>query len=192
MKLENIATLSVGQILTRVATDENSEIQYKVLQPKAIGNNVIKDEDLTDVRFAKDVEREKFTREGDIVMKLSTPYDAVVIDENHVDLVIPSFCAVIRTEEGINPYYVCALINSSYIKEQLKARMAGTVRPMMKISDLRTVKMPKVSNDKMKSIGDEYQLSLKKLDLLTRIINSEKEIMDNKLLSTVLEDESND
>ena len=192
MKLENIATLSVGQILTRVATDENSEIQYKVLQPKAIGNNVIKDEDLTDVRFAKDVEREKFTREGDIVMKLSTPYDAVVIDENHVDLVIPSFCAVIRTEEGINPYYVCALINSSYIKEQLKARMAGTVRPMMKISDLRTVKMPKVSNDKMKSIGDEYQLSLKKLDLLTRIINSEKEIMDNKLLATVLEDESNE
>ena len=192
MKLESIATLSVGQILTRVATDENSEIQYKVLQPKAIGNNVIKDEDLTDIRFAKDVEREKFTREGDIVMKLSTPYDAVVIDENHVDLVIPSFCAVIRTEEGINPYYICALINSSYIKDQIKARIAGTVRPMMKISDLRTVNIPKVSNDKMNAIGEEYQLSLKKLDLLTKIINSEKEIMDNKLLATVLEDESND
>ena len=192
MKLENIATLSVGQILTRVATDENSEIQYKVLQPKAIGNNVIKDEDLTDVRFAKDVEKDKFTREGDIVMKLSTPYDAVVIDENHVGLVIPSFCAVLRTEEEINPYFICALINSSYIKDQIKARIAGTVRPMMKISDLRTVKIPKVSKDKMKAIGEEYQLSLKKLDLLTKIINSEKEIMDNKLLATVLEDESNE
>lgn len=192
MKLENIASLSVGQILTRVATDENSEIQYKVLQPKAIGNGVIKDDFLNDVGFVKEVEREKFTKEGDVVIKLSTPYEAVVIDENHVDLVIPSFCAVIRTEEGINPYYICALVNSSYIKDQIKARIAGTVRPMVKISDLRTVEIPEISKEKMNSLGEEYKLSLKKLDLLSQIINAEKEIMDNKLLALVLEGGKNE
>ena len=139
MKLESVASLSVGQILTRVATDENSEIQYRVLQPKAIGNGAIKDDDLNIVGFVKEVDSEKFTRKGDVVIKLSTPYEAVVIDENHVGLVIPSFCAAIRVEKDINPYYICALINSSYIKEQIKSRIAGTIRPMVKISDLRTV-----------------------------------------------------
>lgn len=191
MKLEDIATLSVGQILTRVVTDENSEIQYKVLHPKAIGNGVIKDDDLNIMGFVKEVDREKFTRTGDVVIKLSTPYEAVVIDENHADLVIPSFCAVIRTDEDINPYYLCALVNSSYIKDQIKARIAGVVRPMVKISDLRTVEIPEVSKDRMSALGNEYELSLKKLDLLSQIMSTEKEIMDNKLLEIITEDNKN-
>lgn len=192
MKLENIASLSVGQILTRVATDENSEIQFKVLHPKAIENGAINDDDLTDVRFSKEVDREKFTREGDVVIKLTTPYEAVVIDENHVDLVIPSFCAVIRAQGDINPYFLCALINSPYVKEQIKSKIAGTIRPMVKISDLRLVEIPEMSEEKMNALGEEYRLSLKKLDLLSRIMNTEKEIMDNKLLALVLEESKNE
>ena len=188
MKLENVAAISVGQILTRVATDEDSEIQYKVLQPKAIGNGVIKDDYLNESGFVKEVEPEKFTEEGDVIIKLSTPYEAVVIDEEHVGLIIPSFCAAIRPQPDINPYYLCALINSSYIKDQLKSKIAGTVRPMVKISDLRIVKIPDISDEKMNRLGEEYRLSLKKLDLLSQIISTEKEIMDNKLLALVLED----
>lgn len=187
MKLENIATLSVGQILTRV-TDADSDIQYKVLQPKAIDNGVIDDEQLDIVNVSKEIDSDKFTKQGDVVIKLSTPYEAAVIDEKHVGLLIPSFCAVIRAPKGVNPYYICALINSSYIKDQIKSKIAGTIRPMVKISDLRTVDIPELPQEKMSAIGEEYELSLKKLDLLSQIINTEKEIMDNKLLAIVLEE----
>lgn len=191
MKLEDIATLSVGQILTRV-TDDGSEIIYKVLQPKAIDNGVINDEQLDTVNVSKEIDADKFTKKGDVVIKLSTPYEAAVIDEKHVGLLIPSFCAVLRTQKDINPYFICALINSSYIKEQIKSKIAGTVRPMVKISDLRTVEIPEITSDKMSALGKEYELSLNKLDLLIKIISTEKEIMDNKLLAMVLEEDKNE
>ena len=186
MRLESVATISVGQILTRVL-DWKSETKVKVLQPKAIGNGVIDDDCIEEIPVSKEIDQDKLTRVGDVVIKLSTPYEAVVIDEQHNNLVIPSFCAVLRTNAALNSYYICALLNSTYIKEQIKAKIAGTIRPMVKINDLRNVEIPDVSKDKMESIGKEYELSLKKLDLLSRIINTEKEIMENRLLEIVLE-----
>lgn len=187
MKFEDIATISVGQILTRIGS-EDSEIHYTVLHPRAINNGSIIDEQLDEINSSKELDGEKLTRVGDVVIKLSTPYEAVVIDENHKDLLIPSFCAVFRCKEDINPYYICALINSSFIKEKIKSKIAGTVRPMVRISDIRIIDFPDVSTEQMNAIGKEYELSLEKRSLLSKMLKVESEIMDNKLLKVIVEE----
>lgn len=51
---------------------------------------------------------------NDIIIKLSTPYEACVIDDN-VGLVIPSFCAILRIKKKtkyikrLNCYYIYRL-----------------------------------------------------------------------------------
>ena len=188
MKLEDIATISVGQILTRV-TDPNSELNYKVLQPRAISEGIIRDEFIDEVFVSKTMDDDKLTKAGDVVIKLSTPYEAAVVDEAHAGLLIPSFCAVIRGRTKVYPDYLCALLNSSYIKGQIMRKIAGTVRAMVKISDLRMVDVPDVSESTMESIGNEYRLSMRKMELLSQMIQVEKEIMDSNVLRVLKEAE---
>ena len=194
MKFSDIATITVGQILTRVelSKKETSELRYTVLHPKAISNGAIIDESLEEIISSKKIGEDKITKSGDVVIKLSTPYEAVVIDENHADLLIPSFCAVFRSSTDINPYYLCALINSSYIRDKISSKIAGTIRPMVRISDLRSIEIPEVSVEQMELIGQEYELSLKKRDLLQKMLRTEIDIMDNKLLKVIMEVDENE
>ena len=52
---------------------------------------------------------------NDIIIKLSTPYEACVIDDDNVGLVIPSFCAILRIKKKtkyikrLNCYYIYRL-----------------------------------------------------------------------------------
>ena len=83
MVLENVADVIAGQIMTRVSADnkENAEVVdiVKVLVPKSISDGVIVKEDLGEANIIKKIDEDKFTKEGDVVIKLSTPYDAAYV-----------------------------------------------------------------------------------------------------------------
>lgn len=72
MRLEEIASVTVGQIMTRVAADRDSGDSVadtvKVLVPKAISSGVIIKEDLGDAELTKVIDEEKFTQAGDVVI----------------------------------------------------------------------------------------------------------------------------
>ena len=91
MILENIADVIAGQIMTRVTEDNNDGEAVQVLAPKAISNGIIIKEDLGKAVLSKDVDENKYTKEGDVVIKLSTPYDAAYVTSKDIGLVIPSF-----------------------------------------------------------------------------------------------------
>ena len=190
MRLDELADIVVGQIMTRVITapGEAGTVQRQ-LAPKAIAKGVVIDSNISEVVVAKKVVGEKVTKEGDVIMKLSTPYEAAYITKKHEGLVIPSFCAAIRSKGSVDPGFLCAVINSEYFTEQIKFKTAGTVLPMVKISDLRSIEIPVVSDEKMKAIGTEYMISCQKLVLLDQMIKNEQKIMNNRVLKGLLEDE---
>ena len=119
MRLENIASVTVGQIMTRVTADRDSGDNVvdtvKVLVPKAISSGVIVKEDLGDAELTKVIDEDKFTQAGDVVIKLSTPYDAAYVTEEYAGIAIPSFCAAIRItdENEMDATYLSAFLNSS-------------------------------------------------------------------------------
>ena len=80
MKLEEVAKITVGQIMTRVSAENRNEDDaigiVKVLAPKAISDGIIVKENLGELQICKMIDEKKFTKEGDVVVKLSTPYDA--------------------------------------------------------------------------------------------------------------------
>ena len=194
MRLEDIANVIAGQIMTRV-TDENNEGEsVQVLVPKAIADGIVVKEDLGKAVLSKAVDEDKYTREGDVVIKLSTPYDAAYVTAEDAGLVIPSFCATIRiTKENLmDAKYLSAFLNTSYVRNQLTAKVVGSARPMIKITDVRALEIPKVSMQDMRDIGEAYMLSGKKKATLLEMVATEGTLMENIVLASIKEGMSNE
>lgn len=189
VKLGEIASVIAGQILTRVTDKSYDGEAVPVLAPKAIVSGTINGDDLGEVILTKKLDGDKYTREGDVVIKLSTPYDSAYVEKDMEGLVIPSFCAVIRInkEELADARYLSAFLNTSWVREQLVAKVVGATRPMLKISDIRELVIPKVPIEDMKDIGKAYALSGKKRLLLNKMILAEEKLMDSIVQESIRE-----
>lgn len=193
-KLGDIANVTVGQILTRVKNKNNEEKTVHVLSPKAIVSGVINREDIGEAVVTKDIDEKKYTKEGDVVIKLSTPYDAAYVTEEMAGLVIPSFCAVVRAKEDapVDTKYLSAFLNSSYVREQLVSKVVGSARPMLKISDINRLEIPEVTEQDMRDIGEAYILSGKKKLILNKMVRAEEKLMESIVLASIKGAERNE
>lgn len=198
MVLENIASVTAGQIMTRVTADTEAGEQVvknvKVLAPKAIVSGVIVKDDLGDAELSKQIDEEKYTHEGDVVIKLSTPYDAAYVDKDNAGIAIPSFCAVIRItdDDKMDARYLTAFLNSSYARDELTAKVVGSARPMIKITDIRALEVPELNMKDMKDIGKAFVLSGLKKATLQEMIDNETKLMENVVLASIKEGMSNE
>ena len=189
MTLENIASVTAGQIMTRVTADKDAGNQVvenvKVLVPKAIVSGVIVKEDLGNAELGKQIDEEKYTHEGDVVIKLSTPYDAAYVNKENAGIVIPSFCAAIRITDTdkMDARYLTAFLNSSYVRDELTAKVVGSARPMIKITDIRALEVPELMQD----IGKAFVLSGLKKATLQEMIDNETKLMENVVLASIRE-----
>ena len=193
MTLENIASVTAGQIMTRVTADKDAGEQVvesvKVLVPKAIVSGVIVKEDLGDAELGKQIDEEKYTQEGDVVIKLSTPYDAAYVNEENAGIAIPSFCAAIRITDNdkMDAMYLTAFLNSSYVRDELTAKVVGSARPMIKITDIRALEVPELNMKDMQDIGKAFVLSGLKKATLQEMIDNETKLMENVVLASIKE-----
>lgn len=193
MTLENIASVTAGQIMTRVTADKDAGEQVvesvKVLVPKAIVSGVIVKEDLGNAELGKKIDEEKYTQEGDVVIKLSTPYDAAYVGEENAGIAIPSFCAAIRIidDDKMDARYLTAFLNSSYVRDELTAKVVGSTRPMIKITDIRALEVPELNMKDMKDIGKAFVLSGLKKATLQEMIDNETKLMENVVLASIKE-----
>lgn len=189
VKIKNIADVIAGQIMPRVLVQKGEE-QFaravtKVLAPGAIsGGNILRDH-ITDAYLKKDRDEKKCTREKDVVIKLSTPYEAAYIDSGNTGLLLPSFCAAIRVKAEYDPVFLCAVLNTTYVREELINLVAGTYRPMMRLSDFRELEVPLIDEKDMRQLGEIYLLSLRKRLLLKKSEKLEAELMDGIILETI-------
>ncbi|MEE3462479.1 MAG: hypothetical protein VZR00_11495, partial [Lachnospiraceae bacterium] len=113
-----------GQITSRIEADEKKSDpvlgSIKVIPPKAIKNGRIAHEELYDIDYKTEFDEKKLTKAGDIVLKLSSPYDAAYITEDDEGLLITSFCIIIRVKgKEMDPQYLTAFFNSNVYKNQV-------------------------------------------------------------------------
>lgn len=188
MRLEEVSEIIVGQIMTRVTANSDDDGKtIRVLSPKAISNGIINMDDVGTAVITKEIDKDKYTREGDVVIKLSTPYDAAYITGKTVELAIPSFCAIIRLlDNKMDAKYLCAFLNSIYVRDQLTAKVSGGVKPMVKVTDIRSLELPNVSKTDMKDIGEAFMLSGKKKEALLEMICTEDQIMNTIVMNSII------
>ena len=103
--------------------------QYRLLNLKAINNKgFIEDFLLDDFETIEEIKPVYITQLRDIVVRLTFPFTAVLIDEMHTGLIIPSHFVVIRTDtKKIIPEYLFWLLNTEKVRQQLQQNVNSTM-----------------------------------------------------------------
>lgn len=178
VKIEEVAEIFSGQIMSRItsAGDKESDTvhPFRVIVPKAItSDGLILENEIPTEQVKVMPDERRITKVGDIVIKLSTPFDSATITEQFAGCLVPSFCAIIRHGEKIDNDYLQAFLNSRFCKEQLKAKVAGAVMTILSIGKISDVNIPLPSLEQQKEIGANYRIVQKKIAIVKQIIDLE-------------------
>ena len=194
MKYSTLDDLKVdiiaGQIMSRViATDtDESPVSYKVLVPKAItSSGYIDTSELVTERFKSEADPKRITEIGDIVIKLTAPFDCAIVTEESAGCFIPSFCAIIKDPGQLRMPYLYAFLASKDCKEQLKSKVTGAITSILSVGKLREVEAPKPDDYVQEQIGRNYLVAQIKKRTMRRII--ELEDLKNDVLFQELKNE---
>lgn len=167
-----------GQIMSRVTAnpekgDEVIETR-KVLVPKCIhSDGTISAKDIPEENLKVHADSKKLTQSGDIVMKLSTPYDAGLVTAETEGAIVPSFCAILKLDKSVNQDYLLAFLNSSTCKDQLRMQVSGSVMTVLSVGKIGSVDVPIPSSSEQHAIGSRFVETANRLAILQKIAELE-------------------
>lgn len=185
MKLKELANVRSGLILARKQSKIPSNYRYPLLNLKCIHpDGYILKEQLEVFHAVEYLNLEYVTHQGDIVVRLSTPYTAVLIDGATEGLVIPSSFAIIRADSRkILPDYLQWLLNTQRVKQHIFESATGNMLAAVKPSYFADFELKLIPMENQQTIARLHSLAQKETQLLHRLAD-EKE----KYYNSVIED----
>ena len=181
MKLKDVAEEIITGVLTRRIVydgDTDSSLQEgKILVPKSISDGLIDHTLLQTTRLGKRVKEKFYTRKGDVIMKLSTPYDSCVIEKKEDEgLIVPSFSVIIRgIRTPYDPYFIMAFLSSRRAWSQIERSRSGRALSIISNESVSELELPSFSETEMKDISTRFRRYLEFRRLSAEIIGLEKE-----------------
>lgn len=168
-----------GQIMSRLtlgaASGKEVVAVRKVVVPKCIhADGSIDPDEMPEEQLRADADPKRLTEGGDIVMKLSTPYDAAMIGEENAGCVVPSFCVTIKGAGELIPEYLLAFLNSSACKSQIKVLVAGAAMAMLSVGKVKSIRIPVPDLQIQHAIGDTFMETQHRLYILDQITRLEQ------------------
>lgn len=182
MKLKDIADCIITGVLTRRVVydgeDNDSSLKEgKILVPKAIDDGLIDHSLLQRVKLDKEVKDKFYTKKGDVIMKLSTPYDSCFIDrEEDEGLIVPSFSLIIRgLKSDYDPYFIMAFLSSKYAWNQIERLRSGRSITILSNESVAELDIPEFKKLERERISERYKNYLEFKRMSSEIIELEKE-----------------
>ena len=136
IKLGEVAAVRSGLVLGRKQTKQETEFKYKLLNLRSIKENgEIDMNQLESIHMIEELKSVYLTQLGDLVVRLTSPYVAVLIDESTEGLVIPSSFAVIRTNDAaVLPEYLFWLLNTQKVQQRIHDNTTNSIYAAVKPS----------------------------------------------------------
>lgn len=189
-KLGENTEIQTGLVLSRKQAEKTSQVikVYKQLNLKAIKNEGCIDMDLLEEFRANEIlSKDYITQAGDIIVRLTTPYTAVLIDENCTGIVVPSHFIIIRTKKGqILPEYLFWFLNTDKVKMEIAKNKASTTIGAVKPAVYASLEMDTLSLEEQKKIATVYSLAKREIQLYEQLKN-EKEIFYKEAIREIYE-----
>lgn len=176
MKLQDLASVRSGLVLSRKQTKEPVGYPYRSINLRAIQPDASINLSEVDVYQAKEpLKPEYLSQIGDIIVRLTAPYTAVLVDETTEGMVISSNFVVIRIEsEKLLPEYLFWLLNTQSVKrdiyENATSNMLGAVNAKF-LAEIEIALLPIAEQHKLAQL---YLTSRREIRLL-RELAEEKE-----------------
>lgn len=174
-KIGDIASITTGLVVKRkqAKLPEETIKKYKMLTLKSFEQDGwLNTEELEDFESNEILDDKYLTQEGDVIVRLSYPNTAIVIDnKDNVGLLIPSLFTVIRLETDILiPEYLSIYLNSYKMKRFYAKRLIGSAIQIIKTSMLRDVVVRFPNIKQQKKVVEINKLILKEKKLLSKLI----------------------
>lgn len=162
----------------------------KVLVPRAMADGRIVDAELP-TRQVLNVKKDFFARKSDVVMKLSTPFDSVLIDEQHEGILVTSFAVILRSIDAsvLDMRYLATYLGTPQAMASLQALGTGTVMPLLKKGLLETFPVPLVPLHDQLQLGELFENAQKRKRDCRRIIELSDQLLENEFACVVFGDE---
>lgn len=133
MKLRDLASVRSGLVLARKQSKEPTDYRYSLINLRCVQQEGTIDLSEADIYEAKGpLKAEYLSQSGDIIVRLTAPYTAVLIDDTTSGMVISSNFVVIRiVDNRLLPEYLFWLLNTQKVKrkiyENATSNMLGAV-----------------------------------------------------------------
>lgn len=186
MKLGNVAQVRSGLVLARKQSRERTDYRYPLLNLKCIHPSGYIDTALCEIFDSVEcLNPEYLTHEGDVVVRLTIPYTAVLITAELEGYVIPSSFVVVRADRSILlSEYLVWFLNSQKVKKQMYegavSNMLGAVKPRF----FAEFEMEEIPFSQQRVLADLNQQAKREVQLLERLA-IEKEKYYDRLINRV-------
>lgn len=186
MVLENIATVRTGLPLIRKKVSSSDVVvkEYKILNLKCLNEKGCLDIGFAEPFQSKELlKNEYLTQKGDVLIRLSSPYTSVIIDDDSLcGFLIPSHFAVIRADKTktVPEYILWVLTRDSTLKKIQQNSSGSTVLGTISSGFIGSIDIKYIPIEKQMVIGNLLLLSNREQELIYRL--AEQKQLYNKLL----------
>ncbi len=177
MLLGDLAKIRSGLILSRKeAKKEPPVYQYRSLSLRAILPDGAIDQDALGVLgTVAPLKNEYLTQSGDIVVRLSIPYTAVLIDDAATGLVISSNFVVIRvSDKSLLPEYLAWLLNTNAVKRDIAESTGGNMLGSVNAGYFQKLDIQLLPLAEQKTIAEMNQLARREVQLLRQLADEKQ------------------
>lgn len=176
MKLGNIATVRSGLVLSRKQAREPSDIRYPLLNLRSINPRGYVEADQLDVFDAAEyLSPEYLSQIGDVIVRLTAPYTAILIDKVTAGMVISSNFVIIRADRReLLPEYLFWLINTPKVKRSIYENTSSNMLGAINAKYFSDFEFPFLPIAKQQQIAAMNELALKETKLFRKLAD-EKE-----------------
>ena len=161
-----------GLVLKRKeAKPDQPSIVYRALNLRSIIPNGYLDATQLDLFSASEVlSPDYLTHEGDIVIRLTAPYTAILIDKSTAGIIITSNFVVIRVDSKLMlPSYLAWLLNTPKQKKQIYESATGNMLSAINAKYYANLNLTLLPIDDQRKIAKLNQLAQRETKLLLRL-----------------------
>ena len=176
MKLGELSSVRSGLVLSRKQSKELTAFEYPLINLRSVLPDGTIDLKGTDIYHATEpLKKEYLSQKGDLVMRLTVPYTAILIDQAAENMVISSNFVVIRVERHLLlPEFLFWFLNTQKVKhtiyENATSNMLGAVNAKF-LSNLE-VDLPPM--EMQKKIAQLNLLARQESQLLKKLANAKE------------------
>ena len=188
-KLSDIAKVRTGLVLSRKRADpeDPSAVQYPLLSMKSIRHNGTIDASAVDSYWAAGQLHDTYiTHCGDVIVRLTAPFTAVVADKASEGIVVPTNFVIIRIQDsGLLAEYLVWYLSTYATKKLISTYSTGhsvvAIRPHF-FSDLEIV-VPK--HEQQKIIAQYHKYIYEEQELTERLGMLKKTLQEIRFMRVI-------
>ena len=180
MRLGDVAIVRCGLVLSRKQSRTPTDAKYRLLNLRSINADGCVEMAMLDEYYAiESLSPDYLSQVGDVIVRLTAPYTAILVDEETAGMVVSSNFVIIRPNPRmLLSGYLAWLLNTRKTKhvifENTSSNMLGAINP--KYFACMEVALPSI--DRQSAIADLNALALKEGRLLRRLADERKRYCD--------------